>query len=116
MISRRLWLLVAGALTTALVACGGVAEAPPRTPMLDASAITPAAQWSFDTAPVGAPPPAAEPFTGAWAVRAEADAPSGSTALSQTGNADFPPIMLSPKPLADVVVTARFKPISGSVD
>jgi hypothetical protein len=49
-------------------------------------------------------------------VRAEVDAPSPPNALCQTGQADFPAIMLDPKPYADVAIVARFKPISGSTD
>jgi hypothetical protein len=78
--------------------------------------LTASAKWTFDADPVGAPPSSAQVFTGTWAVRAEGDAPSAPNALCQTGEAEFPAIMLDPKPLADVVIGARFKPISGSTD
>jgi hypothetical protein len=114
----RRWLSVA-ALTIGcpLVLSGcSSAEPPPRTPMLETSALTPVGQWQFGDARAGALPAGSQPFNGTWTVRAEADAPSGSNALCQTGNADFPGIMLDPTPRADVVISARFKPISGSVD
>jgi hypothetical protein len=80
------------------------------------SALTPSGKWSFDADPVGGLPSGAQVFSGTWAVRAEADAPSPPNALCQTGEADFPAIVLDPKPYTDVIIVARFKPISVSVD
>jgi hypothetical protein len=57
-----------------------------------------------------------EVFSGDWAVRAEPDAPSSPNVLSQTGTATFPAIGLSAKVYTDVVVSIRFKPVSGSDD
>lgn len=49
-------------------------------------------------------------------VRAEADAPSTPNALCQTGVGEFPAIALSDVVLDDLVMTSRFKPVSGRVD
>jgi hypothetical protein len=70
----------------------------------------------FESDQVGSLPAGTQAFSGNWAVRVEADAPSAPNALCQTGQADFPAIMLDPKPRGDVVIAARFKPISGSTD
>jgi hypothetical protein len=72
--------------------------------------------WTFDADAAGSLPAGAQAFSGAWAVRAETDAPSAPGALCQTGTAEFPAIMLDSRPYADVVVVAKFKPISGSQD
>jgi len=61
-------------------------------------------------------PAGAQAFTGQWAVRAEAGTPSPPNALCQTANAEFPAIQLDASPVGDLTLTARFKPISGSVD
>jgi hypothetical protein len=74
------------------------------------------AEWTFDTDAVGALPPGAEVFGGAWAVRAEADAPSPPNALCQTATADFPAVCLGKDVYADLVMSVRFKPISGKHD
>jgi hypothetical protein len=77
-------------------------------------------QWSFDADAEGSVPDGAEvlsqPRFGGWAVRAEADAPSAPNALCQTGMAEYPSISLSPNVYADLVISTRFKPISGMVD
>jgi hypothetical protein len=78
--------------------------------------MTSSGKWSFDADQGGGLPSGAQAFSGSWAVRRESDAPSAPNALCQTGTADFPAIMLDPKPYTDVVVVARFKPISGSTD
>src|SRR6266498_5403247 len=49
-------------------------------------------------------------------VRAEAGAPSTPNALCQTGVGEFPAIALSDVVLDDLVMTSRFKPVSGRVD
>src|SRR3712207_4600951 len=106
----RRWLSVAALTiggTFVLSGCSS-AEAPPRAPMLETSALTPVGQWRFEEDRASALPAGSQPFNGTWAVRAEAGAPSGSNALCQTGNADFPGIMLDPTPRADLVMSARF--------
>lgn len=74
------------------------------------------ARWSFDADPPGVPPAGAAVFDGAWAVRAEAGAPSAPNALCQTGMATFPALALGDAAYADVVLTARVKPIAGKED
>lgn len=49
-------------------------------------------------------------------VRAEPDAPSQPNVLCQTASAPFPALHLTDVVYTDVVVSARFKPISGSAD
>jgi Domain of Unknown Function (DUF1080) len=73
-------------------------------------------QWPFDSDPVGGLPAGAQAFSGKWAVRAEADAPSPFHALCQAGTAQYPALSLSDKIFADVVVSTSFKPISGNSD
>ena len=74
------------------------------------------AHFNFDADPVGGLPQGAEVFSGQWAVRAEPDAPSPPNVLCQTGTAQFPAMALSNAVYADVVVSVRFKPISGRID
>jgi hypothetical protein len=52
-------------------------------------------EWAFDKDPVGGPPAGATVFSGNWAVRAEAGAPSPPNALCQTGAAEFPALSLT---------------------
>ncbi len=75
-----------------------------------------AVQWTFDADPVGGLPAGAQVFSGDWAVRAESDAPSPPNALCQTGSADYPALSLDSAVYKDVVVSTRFKPISGMSD
>src|SRR5262245_33292216 len=100
------------------VATGG-SPSPAGKPAAAASSASPAAapgRWTFDGDPVGGLPSGAQPFSGQWAVRAEGDAPSQPNALCQTGTADFPAIELDMNAYTDLVLTARFKPISGKED
>src|SRR5262249_33413208 len=71
---------------------------------------------TFDTDPAGGLPAGAEVYSGAWAVRAEPDAPTPPNVLCQTGTAPFPALCLSDKVYADVDVSVRFKPVSGRDD
>jgi hypothetical protein len=73
-------------------------------------------RWTFDADPVGALPSGAQVFDGTWGSRAEADAPSQPNAMCQTGQADFPALGLASPTYTDVVMSTRFKPISGRVD
>ena len=72
--------------------------------------------WQFDADPTGGLPPGAAAFSGAWAVRAEANAPSPPNALCQTGTADFPALALEDTVYGDVIVATHFKPIAGRKD
>jgi 3-keto-disaccharide hydrolase len=73
-------------------------------------------RWTFDSDPVGALPRGAVVFGGTWAVRAEAYAPSRPRALCQTGAATFPALVLGDAVFTNVVLSARFKVISGRED
>ncbi|ACH40979.1 hypothetical protein Gbem_3987 [Citrifermentans bemidjiense Bem] len=73
-------------------------------------------QWSFDKEKAGSVPAGAYPFSGTWSVKEEGDAPSSPHALCQTASATFPAIALSDKIFADLTVSTRFKPVSGSGD
>ncbi|WP_243373298.1 family 16 glycoside hydrolase [Geotalea sp. SG265] len=73
-------------------------------------------QWNFDADKVGGLPAGAHVFSGKWAVRKEADAPSKPNALCQMGVEQYPAILLRDKKYRDVTVTVKFKPISGSED
>jgi hypothetical protein len=102
-----------------LLAILGVLAACSGTPVVSYSSPGPGAQsasWTFDQDAPGSLPAGSEMFAGQWAVRAEPDAPSKPNALCQTGTAQFPAIALSSAVYGDVVVTARFKPISGRED
>jgi hypothetical protein len=72
--------------------------------------------FNFDKDAAGGLPSGAIAFSGAWAVRAEPDAPSLPTALCQTGTTTFPALSLTGQKFSDVAVSVRFKPISGSTD
>ncbi len=76
----------------------------------------PVLRWTFDADPVGGLPRGAVVFSGTWAVRAEPDAPSPPNILCQTGVAQFPAIVLTDAVYADLVLSVRFKPISGRED
>src|SRR5206468_2016291 len=73
-------------------------------------------EWIFDKDAAGKPPAGSEVFAGTWEVRSETDAPSPPNVLCQTATADFPAIRLGDKVYTDLVVTVRFKPISGKDD
>src|SRR5262249_27578012 len=95
----------------------------PSTPTLAAPApaatqSTPigSVRWTFDGDAPDSLPAGAQVFSGTWAVRAEAGTPSPPNALCQTGQAEFPALSLDSKPVADLTLVARFKPISGQED
>ncbi len=71
---------------------------------------------TFDTDPVGGLPQGASVFSGNWAVRTEADAPTKPNALCQIGTAEYPALSLSEAIYTDVIVSTSFKPISGRTD
>ncbi len=78
--------------------------------------VPPELRWTFDTDPVGGLSRGAVVFSGTWAVRAETDAPSPPNVLCQTGVAQFPAIVLTDAVYANLVLSVRFKPISGRED
>jgi hypothetical protein len=106
---------VGGVLAFLLTACTA-GQGGDRYPPGERWTPAPALRWAFDTDPAGGPPKGAEVFSGTWVVRAEADAPSLPNALCQTGSAEFPALALGDAVYADVVLTARFKPIAGKED
>jgi Domain of Unknown Function (DUF1080) len=84
-----------------------------------AGVASPTAQvhlWTFDADAAGGLPPGAEVFSGTWAVRAEADAPSPPNALCQTGTAEFPALALGDGAYVDLLLSARFEPVAGKED
>jgi 3-keto-disaccharide hydrolase len=96
----------------AAVSCGG----PAAISYTSAAPSAASATLTFDQDASGSLPQGAEAFSGQWAVRAEADAPSKPNALCQTASATYPSIVLSSIVYADAVITVRFKPISGRED
>ena len=76
---------------------------------------------SFDSDPVGAPPPGWTcGVTGSgkphWAVAADPGAPSQSNVLMQNGSGTYPWCVKSGTTIADGFVEVKFKPISGRED
>jgi hypothetical protein len=113
-------LVVLGLFNLGLITIAGAGT--PRVRYQSEEVITPteALAWSFDDLEEAALPPGAEVLSntqfGGWGVRAEAGTPSEPNALCQTGMGEFPAIALGDAVLADLVMTTRFKPISGRVD
>ncbi len=107
------WVVVgcATALPSAVPSVATVQAGSPTTTAANAGA-----RLNFDAEAIGSLPKGAQAFSGNWAVRAEADAPSAPNALCQTGTATFPAIALSDARYTDVVISVRFKPISGRED
>ncbi len=102
-------------ITAIIAGCGG--EPQTKFTPSDASATTgQTTQFTFETDPIGGLPKGAQVFSGTWAIRSEADAPSKSHALCQTGNATFPALSLSDTVYGNVAVSVQFKPISGDTD
>ena len=69
--------------------------------------------WTFDADPSAGLPPGALPFSGAWGVRAEDGTPSPPNALCDTSTREFAALSLGDVVYMDIVLSARFKPISG---
>ncbi len=99
--------IMAAAIVLVFLSTGGLGAAGNAPPVL---------RWTFDADPVGGLPRGAVVFSGTWAVRAETDAPSPPNVLCQTGVAQFPAIALTDAVYADLVLSVRFKPISGRED
>lgn len=72
--------------------------------------------WNFDEDSAGNLPEGAEVFSGAWEVRPEPDTPSEPNALCQTGEAEFPALVLGDTEYGDLAMVTSFKPISGEED
>ena len=106
--------VITSALAVVLMAsaCEGTPAVKYQSPPPSAAA----ASWNFDADATGGLPAGAELFNGNWVVRAEADAPSKPNALCQVGESEFPAIALGTAVYGDLIVTVRFKPISGRVD
>lgn len=107
-------ILLGAAIVLALSACGG--QATLKYQPKDRNAPTQPLRWTFDSDAVGSVPRGAVVFSGTWIVRAEADAPSPPNALCQTGVAEFPALSLGDAVYADLILSTRFKPISGRLD
>jgi hypothetical protein len=105
---------VAGSPVPAAAASPSPASKPAAAP--SPSPLAAPGRWTFDNDPVGGLPNGAQSFSGQWAVRAEADAPSQPNALCQTGTADFPALALDMGAVADLTLSTRFKAISGRED
>jgi hypothetical protein len=104
-------IMVAGCTSTTVM----TTPTPTPSTMAPTSTLIPL-QWTFDTDPVGELPQGATVFSGNWLVRAESDAPSTPNTLCQIETAIFPAMTLSDTVFTDVIVSTRFKPISGSID
>jgi uncharacterized protein YceK len=103
----------AGVLPSAQGNPGGPA---PTSEVAGARSTEQGQSWNFDGGAVGGLPTGATTFSGNWAVRAESDAPSQPNALCQTGTSAYPALALTDTAYEDVVITIRFKPISGNTD
>ena len=112
---KKVLLSIGAGIGVLLVSCGR-GEAVVRYPVGQGNSPAQTLRWTFDTDSLGALPAAAVIFSGTWAVRAEADAPSPPKALCQTGSADFPALSFGEAIYTDLVLSARFKPISGRED
>jgi hypothetical protein len=103
------------ALILLLVGCSS-AQAAVRYQAGDGSPPGSPLSWGFDSEPTDAISMVGSIFSGTWEVRGEGDAPSQPNALCQTGTVTFPALSLGDWVFSDVVVTSRFKPISGRED
>ena len=112
--------LALGLLNLGLVTIAGSGTPILRYQAQDVSAPAEPLLWSFDDVADGGLPESAEvlsePRFGGWAVRGEGDAPSPPNALCQTGMGEFPAMSLGSAVFGDLVMSTRFKPISGVVD
>lgn len=103
------------ALIVLLAGCSS-AQAAVRYQIGDGSPPADPLQWAFDSEPTDAISMVGPIFSGTWDVRGETDTPSPPNALCQTGMATFPALSLGDSVFGDVIVTTRFKPISGRED
>ena len=112
--------IVLGLFNLGLITLAGAGRAVVRYQSEDLASPQEPLAWSFDDVADGALVDGAEALSetrfGGWIVRAEADAPSPPNALCQTDVGEFPAIALGDAVLRDLLMTTRFKPISGRVD
>lgn len=99
----------------ALLGCGGKPQVKYRPANTN---VQPGdkSEWNFDRDTVGSLPTGYESYSGSWAVRAESDAPSPANVLCQSATAEYPAVCFSEKVYTNLVMTVRFKPISGKED
>lgn len=113
-------LVALGLFNLGLITIAGAGTPRVRYQSFDVTTRTEALVWSFDDVADGALPEGSEVLSttqfGGWGVRAEAGTPSEANALCQTGMGEFPAIALGDAVLGDLVMSTRFKPISGRVD
>ncbi|QXE92265.1 family 16 glycoside hydrolase [Geomonas subterranea] len=112
---RRRLLIIPLMVATLVIGCTR-SQATVKYPRGQGGAAGQALRWNFDADKVGGVPAGVEVFSGTWEVIKDAGAPSSPNVLCQTGSAQYPALSLSDKVFADFVATARFKPVSGSVD
>jgi hypothetical protein len=109
---KRLSRLAAGfGVAIMLTACG--AGQAPAAPQLPRKTIPSGPPWTFDADPSAGLPQGALPLSGAWGVRADDSSPSPPNALCDTGAVEVSALSLGDTGYADVVLSARFKPMSG---
>ena len=97
-----------------LLVAGGCADGGPSTSSAPELGPGDSQDFAFDGS--SALPPGSESFSGRWQVRQEVGAPSGANALCQTATATFPALALSQGGYGDLVMSTRFKAVSGSED
>ena len=112
--------VVLGLFNLGLITIAGTGAPRVRYQSEDATTPPEHVSWNFDELADGALPDGAEVLSqtqfGGWSARAEAGTPSEPNALCQTGMGEFPAIALGEAVLGDLVMSSRFKPISGRVD
>lgn len=94
-----------------LTACGG--GPPAVTPQFTSKSTSSQPPWTFDNDTSAGLPAGALPFSGAWDVRAEDGTPSPPHALCDTSTTEVAALSLGDAVYTDVVLSARFKPVSG---
>jgi hypothetical protein len=113
-------LVVLGLFNLGLITIAGAGTPRVRYQAEEVSAAGEPLAWSFDDLGEGGLPEGSEMLSdtrfGGWGVRVEPDSPSPPNALCQTGMGEFPALALGDAVLTDLVMTTRFKPISGRVD
>ncbi|MDP9475339.1 MAG: DUF1080 domain-containing protein [Actinomycetota bacterium] len=110
--------VVVAVLLLLLTGCGGSSESSFRGADRATPQSGPGVEklWTFDEEPAGGLPDGAQVFSGTWEIRPEPDAPTEPNALCQTGEAEFPALVLGDAAYTDVALSASFKPISGRED
>ncbi len=114
---HRLRVTLSVPLALASLAPTGCTRSTNREPRSAAGSPAPAGQvstYTFDAE--GGLPAHSEVFAGDWRPRPEPGTPSNPNALCQSGVHQFPAIALGPDNYQNLVLTARFKAISGKED